>query len=174
MLKDKLKEIDKSNYPNYEAIDWEETLEKYYINHSILEITDFDRQGELAFLISLNENNENIDNENIDFLLKTIPMHYFEVCFALEKPLSYCAFWKYHPGQPPFKLEISENPFLKEQEIYKEVYLNLILDFKLKSLSFKELESLVSLNNEKVNIYYKYFNQNYDKKKLPFQEGFVE
>lgn len=173
MLKEKLKAIDKLNYPKYEAIDWEATLQSYFINHGILEITDFDRQGELAFLISLNENNENIDNKNIDFLLTTVPMYYFEVCFALDKPLSYCSFWKYHSGKAPQKLEISETAFLKEHQIYKEVYLNLALDFELEVLNFKELGLLVSFNKERVNIYYKYFNQNYDKRKLPFQEGVV-
>ena len=166
--------MDNLSYPDYESLDWQEILEHYFVNFSILEITDFDRGGEAAFLISLNDGNESLEDEALDILLSAAPAYYLEVCFALEKPLVYYSFWKYHPGHEPFLLEVSEVAFLSEQEIYQEVLSTLIEDYCLLSLSYADLKIQVADNNEQVSVYYKYFNQNFDKIELPFDVGFVK
>lgn len=151
-----------------DIIFWEDRLSKYFPKESILYKTDYDREDCLheSFLISLNEDFINLDDEELDELIKSKDAYFLDISISTEKPLSTMVFYKYPKGLAGQLLELSEEGFLKEHKEFKDLYLSFAETEGLLHLDSFILEENTLLEGEEVSIYYKYFDRDDEYKSI--------
>ncbi len=140
---------------NYE---WLEVLTDYFKPYAIEDISDFDRQDNLQFLVGIN--NDGISSDTFDDFLTTDNAYLFEISISGTKPISTCSFWMYPRGEVGV-LKFSAHPFIPEHAVFLEHYNRFVADYDLLHVTEQELHRLTCWKRKRVSIYYKYFNNHF-------------
>lgn len=140
---------------------WEEIFAKSYPGRNILNLTDpgEERVTSYEYLLSLNENNENLDDDELDLLLDKEDAHFLLINVSRLEPMITFHFWMYPKASQGQELVLSEKPFLKEHEIYEEKSQAMVDNYGLQRLYDKDLKAKTTFEGRTVSVFYKYFEQ---------------
>lgn len=158
-MEERKKFLEDSRYETEEIrmIHWsKDRLEEYFPDQNVGDITDLDFSTSYQYLIALNNNG--FDSGEIDDFMEENDTYFLEVHISTEKPLIYMSYWKYLKGASPQDLETSVEAFLKEHEVFYDIFYKYAQDHDLIIINYDDLKLELEEDGKKVSLYYKYFN----------------
>lgn len=141
---------------------WKQKLETCFSQNYIDDITDLNYSTCFTYLVSLNKNNEGLNS--MDLLLKEDDSYFMEILISSKKPLITMHFWKYPQNSEGKILKSSEEPYLKNHEIFYIKYLSFVKENDFILLNNKDLRIRTILDGDTVSLYYNFFSQEGDDK----------
>ncbi len=144
-------------------------LKDYFEHMHIDNLTDLNYSTSYTYFISLNKDKEGIYDEKLDILLDSDNAYFIEISFSNVTNYAYAYFLQYERKNNKEILKTSEKPFLKSHFKYIKMIEKFCQCNNFNLINKEFLSKRISLTNESVNIYFRYFNQeNEDKNYIPF------
>lgn len=151
------------------SLELQSKLKNEFHNMRIDNLTDLNYSTSYTYFISLNKDNEGIYDKELDLLLDSEKAYFIEVSFSNVINYAYAYFLQYERKNNKEILNTSEKPYLKSHFKYLKIIEKFCKCNNINLINKEFLSKRISLTNENVNIYFRYFNQeNENKNYIPF------
>jgi len=151
------------------SLELQSKLKNEFHNMKIDNLTDLNYSTSYTYFISLNKDNEGIYDKELDLLLDSEKAYFIEVSFSNVINYAYAYFLQYERKNNKEILNTSEKPYLKSHFKYLKIIEKFCKCNNINLINKEFLSKRISLTNENVNIYFRYFNQeNENKNYIPF------